>query len=404
MNNNGIFRKVVRLKYIIEQTMAMPKKFKHKIIFNFHEGKGHQGITRMINLIRRYFWWIGLYLDVQHYISTCKLCAQSLPNKILIKPMHLDIPNIAFTGCVVDSIGILLTTTKGHKFAWTFVCLLTSYVTAVPLKPKTVEEVMMVYLKEILSKTSCNIYILQDNGTELKNNCLISTFESLGIKWIYSNPFYIKWTGWIENVHNFLKRTIAKLMHNSTLEWDDDLPLAVYCFNVVPQVNDLESTFYLVHGRDLLEGRLGHLKNYCRDVEQPGRLTVQELRNMWKTHAKLLWELRQSEPETEKKYNSTRDLKEGQLVLMKDHNVRTFQPKDVTDYRVIKIINENTVIVRSPGGREIKCNIHHIKPISPTKTFTSTFEEFTKCIKEGNIYLLNPVFSAEVNTLQSPFK
>ena len=99
-------------------------------------------------------------------------------------------------------------------------------------------------------------------------------------------------------------------MHISTLEWNDALPLAVYCFNVAPSVNDLESPFYLVDGRDPLEGRLIHHQNYCRCIrEQPGRLAVQELRNMWKMHPKLLWESRQLKSETEKKYNSTRDLK-----------------------------------------------------------------------------------------------
>ena len=177
-------------------------------------------------------------------------------------------------------------------------------------------------------------------------------------------------------------------MHNSTLEWDDTLPLAIYCFNVAPLVNDLESLIYLLHGRDPLEGRLSHLQSYCRYIgEWPGRLAVFGLRNMWKTHAKWLQELRQSEHETERKYNHTTDLKEGQLVRMKKHIVRVFQPKYLADYRVIKVITENTVIVVSPDGRERKCSIHHIKPISPTEGFTSTFEEFTKFIKQHNTHL-----------------
>ena len=91
-------------------------------------------------------------------------------------------------------------------------------------------------------------------------------------------------------------------MHNITLEWDDALPLAIYCYNIAPSVNYLESPFYLVHNRDPLKGRLSHLQNYCRYIrEQPGRLAVQELRNMWKRHGKLLQEMRQSEPEIEKK-------------------------------------------------------------------------------------------------------
>ena len=122
-------------------------------------------------------------------------------------------------------------------------------------------------------------------------------------------------------------------MHNSTLEWDNALPLATYCFNMAPSVNDLESPFYLVHGRDPLERRLSHLQNYCRYVgEQPGKLAVQELRKMWKMHVKLPKELRQTEPETDREYNSTKNLKVGQLVLVRNHNAKAFQPKYLADY------------------------------------------------------------------------
>ena len=42
------------------------------------------------------------------------------------------------------------------------------------------------------------------------------------------------------------------------------------------------------------------------------------------------------------------------------------------------------VIMSSPDRKERKCNIHHVKSISPTTAFTSAFEEFQKSItKEG---------------------
>ena len=71
---------------------------------------------------------------------------------------------------------------------------------------------------------------------------------------------------------------MAKFMHGSQLEWDDTLPLATYCYNIAPSVDDLESPFYLVHGRDPLEGKHSNLQNYCRyGRDQPGQLAVQEL-------------------------------------------------------------------------------------------------------------------------------
>ena len=118
---------------------------------------------------------------------------------------------------------------------------------------------------------------------------LIATFRSLGIKPIYSNPYRLQGNSRLENADNFLKHTIAKFLHCSTCEWDDVLPIAVYVYNVAPSVNDLESSFFLVFGRDPLEGRLSHLQNYCRYLgKEPGQLAVDKFKSMWKPHAELL--------------------------------------------------------------------------------------------------------------------
>ena len=71
--------------------------------------------------------------------------------------MHLDIPNIPFAGCTVESIGMLPTTSKGHKFTLTFICLLTSYLITVLLKTNKSEEITVAYLKEIPPKISYSL-------------------------------------------------------------------------------------------------------------------------------------------------------------------------------------------------------------------------------------------------------
>ena len=103
--------------------------------------------------------------------------------------MHLEIPQVPFAGCAMDSIGELRTTSKGNSFALTFICVLTSYLIKVLLKTKIVNEFSMAYIKENLPKTLCSKFILQDNSMEFKNKQLMSVFDTLGIKRIYSNPY-----------------------------------------------------------------------------------------------------------------------------------------------------------------------------------------------------------------------
>ena len=95
---------------------------------------------------------------------------------------------------------------------------------------------------------------------------------------------------------------------------------------------------------------------------------------MWRLYAELLCDSRQTkDPVEERKFNKASDLKIGQLVLIKNHTGTTFQPKYLADHRVIKIVNDSTLIVSSPDSKEKKCNINHVKAISPTTTFTSAF-------------------------------
>ena len=264
--------------------------------------------------------------SIYQHIRTCKLCVEFLPNKVNTKPMHLKIPQVPLAACAVDTIGMLPTTSKGNKYVLTFMCLLTSYLIAVLLKSKTAEEITMAYIKYKLPTTSCSTFISQDNGTEFKNSQLIATFKSLGIKPIYSNPYRAQCNSRLENAHNLLKHTIWKFLHNSTLEWDDILPISTYIYSIALPVNDLKSPFFLVFGRDPLKGRLSHLQNYCRYLgTEPGQLAVDKLKCMWKLHTELLHDSRQSkDPEEERKFNKASNLKIGQLVLIKNHTPSTF--------------------------------------------------------------------------------
>ena len=223
----------------------------------------------------------------------------------------------------------------------------------------------MTYIKEILPKTCCSEFILQDNGTEFKNEQLISVFDTLGIKHIYSNPYFPQGNGRIDNLHNFLKCTIAKFTYSSQIKWDDALPLATYSYNITPSVDDLEPPYYLIHGQDPIKGRLSNLHNYCRYMcDQPGRLAIQELQKLWKIHGTFLAENRIAKSETNKKVTKASNLKIDQWVPVKNHHKGPFDPTYIYNHWVAGIPNNSTVLLTTPGGKERKCNIHHVKPVS----------------------------------------
>ena len=152
LDKNGILPKIFKLKYTIESTIVVLRNLTSLIILEFHNGKGHQGISCTVNMIRCYFWWVGMCRNIHQHIKSCQLCIQFLPNQLYTLPMHLEIPKVPFAGCAMDCIGPLPATSKGNRHALMFICLLTSYLIMVPLKIKQQMRYLWLILKKFCQK------------------------------------------------------------------------------------------------------------------------------------------------------------------------------------------------------------------------------------------------------------
>ena len=207
---------------------------------------------------------------------------------------------------------------------------------AVPILDKTADSVIEAYLSGILSRASASMVCLLDNGLEIKNSQMNTILKQLGIKHIYSNPYRPQGNSRIENVHNFLKRTLTKFLSSSDAKWDKVLLLPVICFNSTPTSDYLESLFFLMHGRDPLEGCAGLFcsgdTRYMGD--EKGLILFTELRKLWSTHARNLQEnrlLKTNMLEHNKNFKS-HHFKVGQLIAVKNHLKGTFYPKFISHY------------------------------------------------------------------------
>ena len=178
--------------------------------------------------------------------------------------------------------------------------------------------------------------------------------KQLGIKHIFSNPYRPQDNSCIKNAHNFFKRTLTMFLSSSDAEWDRILPFVCYCFNTTPTVNDLESPFFLIKGRDPLEGcaRLLGSGNIINLGDDKGLILFAELCKLWLAHAKSLLENRLLKTETVERNKNfkSHNFKVGQLIAVKNHLRNTFEIKFVSDYGILKIVNECTLLIESPDG------------------------------------------------------
>ena len=133
------------------------------------------------------------------------------------------------------------------------------------------------------------------------------------------------------------------------------LPFPCYCFNTTPTADDLESPFFLTHGRDLLEGCTGLLgKDDIRYLgNDKGLILFAEICKLWLAHANTLQENRQLKTDKVKKnkHFNAHNVKISQPIAIKNHLRNTFESRFIAGYRVLEIVNGHTLIVESPDDK-----------------------------------------------------
>ena len=156
--------------------------------------------------------------------------------------------------------------------------------------------------------------------------------------------------------------------------------------------NDLESPFFLGHGRDPLEGcsrllRPGSIR-YLGDDK--GLILYTKLHKLWSVHVKSLQEsrlLKTEKVERNKNFKS-HNLKVGQLIAVTNHLRNTFQSKFVSDYKMLKIVNKYTLLIESLNGRTCQTNINDAKPVSVSTINDNTLHEFKQsALRKEHIHL-----------------
>ena len=76
--------------------------------------------------------------------------------------------------------------------------------------------------------------------------------------------------------------------------------------------------------------------------------------------------------------------------MVKKHLKGTFNPKFVSDYQILDIINECTLLIQSPDGKTRKINVNVAKPVSAISATDNVLQDFKQSmLRKGGTHHYN---------------
>ena len=150
INHEGLLVKQVSILRNTYQVYIVPHSLVQQVIKIFHDNRGHQGISRTINMMKRCFWFRKMREQVNTSVNKCLLCCQHATHKVKYESKHPPIPNKPFNGICLDCVGPLERSKWGFKWILTCTDPHSLFLFAVPIKLKSADDVIHAYVKTIL--------------------------------------------------------------------------------------------------------------------------------------------------------------------------------------------------------------------------------------------------------------
>ena len=232
--------------------LMVPPSFVEPLLRLYHNNElaVHLSRDRLYNLLRKRFYWIGMYMDVANWVNACLPCRRFKPPQPTFNGLLLPIVTVKpFETVGLDIIGPIHRSNSSHKYILVAIDLFTNWVEACPLRSITAEEVTNSFFKIIITRHGCPLNVLTDQGSQFKTlfKSLCNDFE---IKHLTTTAYHQQCNGKVEKFNNFLITSLATIAKSNQSNWADliDNCLMIYRTTVSRTLKD--SPFFLLYGRD----------------------------------------------------------------------------------------------------------------------------------------------------------
>ncbi|KAG8200916.1 hypothetical protein JTE90_020556 [Oedothorax gibbosus] len=233
---------------------VIPKKLRIEILHHFHDEPtaGHLGFVRTYDRLRKRFFWPGLFRNVRHCVTHCKVCQRrkDVPlrppgNLVNIPPAKTPLQRIG-----MDLLGRFPKSQSGNK--WVIMCTdyLTRYASTKAFPTAEAPEVAKFFVEEVLLTHGAPRSIITDRGQVFQSKIFAEINQQCSVVHRMTTAYHPQTNGLAERFNKTLATMLSMYVDVEEKNWDDILPYVTFVYNTSKQDTTGQSPFFLTFGRE----------------------------------------------------------------------------------------------------------------------------------------------------------
>jgi len=229
------------------------KKIKEEIIKENHDSVdvGHPGQHRILELLKRTYWWPGLKEDIKKYIQGCFKCQQNkVQHQKKAGELHpLDIPQGLWQEISIDIIGPL---PKSNRID-AIVVIVNQFTKMIQLKAITtnisLKGIAKIYRDDIWRLHRVPRKILSNRGPQFTSKFMEKFTKTLEIKKQLSTAYYPQTNGQMEKINQEIGTFLQHYVSYQQDDWTNWLAATEFQYNDKRHAATGRTPFELNFGR-----------------------------------------------------------------------------------------------------------------------------------------------------------
>ena len=223
-------------------------KLRRELWEKVHKASGHRGREATYDRITKYYYWRGMYAEVENWVRSCPDCQAFSPKRFEDEPEHSIPSPWPFAKWTLDIQNVASSAGARTKY---FVVEarddLTGYPEATIVTSTKSAPVAAFVRKQILLRWGWPMVVLVDGGSEFEGD-LVALLENLGIKRVVISPYNSRANGLNERGHFSIASALAKLCKGKTVGWQKWLPYVLHADRTSVRESHGKTSFFLAHG------------------------------------------------------------------------------------------------------------------------------------------------------------
>ncbi|KAH7708676.1 KRAB-A domain-containing protein [Aphelenchoides avenae] len=360
----------------IEPRIVLPARYQEAAVRELHEDPlegGHLGTFKTLEKLRARFYWPKMADYVNQIIAGCDICQKrkTPPHLVSTEPLAAwPAARWPTDRYHIDLMGPLPLSQRRFRYVLTATDALTKWITAIPLRNQTAEEVKNAFEKEVICHFGVPTYVISDCGSNLLSKQFAELAEVYSFKHITISPYHQQSNGQAERSHSTLANMIAAYANDNGSNWCSLLAPTTFAYNCSIHRVTGRSPFQMLYGREPclpidLRTKLfpeeqieesGDGGRSCEEVQRATESareqqseTMEQLREAWKLVREAIEEKTavRDAYRDEKIGAKQHEFREGELVLRKLAHERMhhkFAARYEGPYKIVSIQKPNAFI------------------------------------------------------------